>query len=73
MTHPRETRGSHVQHSWKCDRKPAIFETVRSDATGRKHVVTQCSGCGGSDLTWRLRTAKHGDDAVTDEPPDAAA
>ena len=69
---PREQRGSHVQHSWRCDRRATILETVRTDATGRRWVVAVCAGCDGSDLTWRMRIAKRGADNLTDDPKDAA-
>lgn len=60
---PRDRRGSHVQHSWRCPRRAAIVETVRKDPTGRGWVVDMCQACGGTDLAHRQR---HPD------PPEAA-
>jgi hypothetical protein len=49
---------SRVRHSWRCAKHGPLLETVKTDATGRAHVVEQCVECGGTDLTERLRTER---------------
>jgi hypothetical protein len=47
---------SRVRHSWRCVRRGPLVETVKTDATGRGHVVEQCQECGADDLLDRIRT-----------------
>jgi hypothetical protein len=35
-----------------------LLETVKTDTTGRAHVVEQCAECGGDDLAGRVRTER---------------
>jgi hypothetical protein len=44
-----------VRHSWRCTRRGALVETVRTDAAGLARVVTMCQECGATDLLARLR------------------
>lgn len=45
-----------IRHSWKCTRRGATIETVRTDPTGRARIVEQCTECGHDDLLDRIRT-----------------
>jgi hypothetical protein len=49
---------SRVRHGWRCVKRGPLFETVRTDATGRARVVEQCQECGHDDMTERIRAER---------------
>jgi hypothetical protein len=49
---------SRVRHTWRCVKRGPLLETVKTDASGRAHVVEQCVECGGDDLAERVRAER---------------
>ena len=49
---------SRVRHGWRCVKRGPLLETVKTDATGRAHVVEMCVECGHDDLVDRVRTER---------------